>query len=163
MSPGQLDRLVFTRSWHGCSVAAAVNSTLLDAEFTALEPLGLELAQHNCNPMQQHHSSHCLHFVYVNEYLWAGIQTWGSWEVHSSKDRAAGEKGPVTELKLGTYALSRSFSHKLLVPVEILCPWSPFSTGHSTWLVYAWIDRFINLSISYPYALQLSRNHVLLV
>ena len=33
-------------------------------------------------------------------------------------DRATGEKGPVTEFKLGTYALSRSFSHELSVPVS---------------------------------------------
>ena len=40
------------------------------------------------------------------------------------------EKGPATELQLGTYALLRSVSHELLVSVKILCPQSPFSTSH---------------------------------
>ena len=43
----------------------------------------------------------------------------------SSKDRATGGKGPATKLELRTYALLRSFSHKLLVPVEILHPRHP--------------------------------------
>ena len=59
------------------------------------------------------------------------VQTWDdSWEIHSSKDRVTGEKGPATELELRTYVLSWSFSHELLVPVEILRPQTPFITGH---------------------------------
>ena len=49
------------------------------------------------------------HLQYVN-----GILKWNSSDSCKStalKDRATGEKGPVTELKLGTYALLRSFSH----------------------------------------------------
>ena len=48
-----------------------------------------------------------------------------------------GVKGPVTELKLGTYTLSPSFSHELSVPVKILRPQLPFGTGHG----YATIQR----------------------
>ena len=48
----------------------------------------------------------------------------------AQKDRATGEKEAATELKLGTYAISQNFSHKLLVPVEILHPQLPLSTSH---------------------------------
>ena len=43
----------------------------------------------------------------------------------AQKDRATGEKGSATELKLGTYTLSQSFIHDLFIPVKILCPQLP--------------------------------------
>ena len=48
-----------------------------------------------------------------NEYLWAGILVITIFMVtHSSEGkRRQGKRGPATALELGTYALSRSFSH----------------------------------------------------
>ena len=44
----------------------------------------------------------------------------------AQKDRETGKKGPATKLKLRKYTLSRSFSHELSLPVEILGHQSPF-------------------------------------
>ena len=39
----------------------------------------------------------------------------------AQKDRATGKNDQRQKLELGTYTLLQSFSHKLLVPVKILC------------------------------------------
>ena len=69
---------------------------------------------------------------------WAGTDLFMySCNSTAQKDRATGEEGPVTELKLGTYVLSRSFNHtshrsqsrssvpnRPLVPIVCLCVFS---------------------------------------
>ena len=51
-------------------------------------------------------------FVYVTECSWAGTDLFmDSCNSTAQKDKATGKKGAATELELGTYALSQSFSH----------------------------------------------------
>ena len=93
-----------------------------------------ELARVKIRIVQGHHdqkltnagfTEHC-HCVFVSWYKLAKMVEKST----AQKDRVTGEKGPATELELGTYTLSQSFSHKLLVPVEILRPQSPFCTHY---------------------------------
>ena len=52
------------------------------------------------------------------------------WKKSTAQGGRQQKKGPATDLELGTYALSRTFSHELSVPVKILRPQLPFITGH---------------------------------
>ena len=62
---------------------------------------------------------HCLNSTKRNpagSSVWAGANTINDFLEITAQRKAAGEKGPATELEPGTYTLSWNFSHEVSVP-----------------------------------------------
>lgn len=90
------------------------------------------------------------HFI-IAKWLIAAIILWSIlYGLHSSKGRVTGEKRPATELKLRTYALSRSFSnasHQSLVSLMYwskVCHYPEAATCTSSLVLYVMVAGSVN-------------------